>query len=69
MMRVRDVSFKKYRRLKLDIDLVVYRLFRNKVSVRIKYVKESYSRLLFEENSGNFEFFWRFVKKIMSDAK
>lgn len=69
MMRVWDVSFKKYCRLKLDIDLVVYWLFWNKVSVRFKCVKESYSRLLFVENSGDFEFFWRFVKKILLDVK
>ena len=69
MMRARDASLKKYRRSKLDTDLAAYRLLRNKVSARIKRAKESYSRSLLEENSGDSVSFWRSVKKIMPDAK
>ena len=65
MMRARDASLKKYRRSKLDTDLAAYRLLRNKVSARIKRAKESYSRSLLVENSGDSVSFWRSVKKIM----
>lgn len=69
MMRARDTCLKKHRRSKLDTDLAAYRLLRNKVSARIKRTKESYSRTLLEENSGDSKSFWRSVKKIMPDAK
>ena len=69
MMRARDASLKKYRRSKLDTDLAAYRLLRNKVSARLKRAKESYSRSLLEENSGDSESFWKAVKKILPDAK
>ena len=69
MMRARDASLKKYRRSKLDTDLAAYRPLRNKVSARLKRAKESYSRSLLEENSGDSESFWKAVKKILPDAK
>ena len=69
MMRARDVSLKKFRRSKLDTDLAAYQLLRNKVSARLKRAKESYSRSLLEENSGDSESFWRSLKKILLDTK
>ena len=36
---------------------------------RFKCAKESYSRSLLVENSGDSESFWRSVKKILPDAK
>ena len=54
---------------KLATDLAAYQLLRNKVSARLKRAKESYSRSLLEENSGDSESFWRSVKKILPDAK
>ena len=68
-MRARDAYLKKYRRSKLDTDLAAYRLLRNKVSARIKRAKESYSRTLLEENSGDSKSFLRSVKNIMPDTK
>ena len=69
LMIARDASLKKFRRSKLDTELAAYRLLRNKVSARFKSGKESYSRSLLEENSGDSESFWRSVKKILPDAK